>query len=139
MFSHGRAVKMALELERINILHDLKVEQVKETQHNIELNQVMAQVEKHLQPYDYRALFEHSVIEASDKREYEFPHKVYQITVMPVPVEIELYLDWEQQPYTIKAGESLNIASSADLMQISNTANPTITENVRVYCFGRKQ
>lgn len=132
MFSHGRAVKMALELERINILHDLKVEQVKD-------NQSMTQVEKHLQPYDYRAIYEHSVIQANVKRKYEFPYKVYQITVMPVPAEIELYLDWEQQPYTIKDGESLNMTSSADLMQISNSANPTITEKARIYCFGRKR
>ena len=138
MFLHGHAVKMALELERINILHDLKVEQVKETKHNIELNRSMTQVEKHLKPYDYRVLYEHSVIQANVKREYEFPHKVYQITVMPVPAEIELYLDWEQQPYTIKDGESLNMTSSADLMQISNTANPAITEEVRIYCFGRR-
>ena len=57
---------------------------------------------------------------------------------MPVPAPIELFLDEDSVPYVLEENESLNITTQAEIMAITNTANPAITEDVRIYVFGRK-
>jgi len=57
---------------------------------------------------------------------------------MPTPARIEIILDSDSVPYILEEGESLNITTLANIMTISNTANPTITEEVRIYVFGRR-
>lgn len=127
-----------IEMEKLKLSYDLIDISTKQQ----EILKVMADSLSSLytitKPYDYRRIFLHPVTEASDKREYNFPCKIYQITVMPVPAAISIYLDWDPEPYELEEGESLNITSSADLMRITNSANPTITEEVRIYIFGRK-
>lgn len=89
-------------------------------------------------PYNYRRIYEHSVTEEHKYQRYAFDYTIYQLVVMPVPARIEILLDSDSTPYEIEEGESLNITTISNLMAISNTANPAITEEARIYCFGRK-
>lgn len=89
-------------------------------------------------PYNYRRIYEHSVTSAQSYKRYVFDHTIYQIVIMPVPARIEILLDGDDAPYIIEEGESLNITTISNIMAVSNTANPTITEEARIYVFGRK-
>ena len=89
-------------------------------------------------PYDWREIYKHSVLIAHTYERYVFDYTVHQLVVMPVPARIEIILDSDSAPYILEEGESLNITTLAKIMAISNTANPTITEEVRIYVFGRK-
>jgi hypothetical protein len=89
-------------------------------------------------PYDYRYTYKHSVTIAHSYERYVFDYPIYQIVVMPVPARIELFLDTDSVPYILEENESLNITTQAEIMAITNTANPAITEEVRIYVFGRK-
>lgn len=127
-----------LEMEKLKLSYDL-IDISKRQEEILEvLSDTLSSLYNVTKPYDYRRIFKHPVIEASDRIEYNFPCKIYQVVVMPVPAAISLYLDWDQEPYELESEESLNITTCADLMRITNTANPTITEDVRIYVFGRK-
>lgn len=89
-------------------------------------------------PYDYRFTYKHSVTIAYSYERYVFDYQIYQIVVMPVPARIELFLDTDSVPYILEENESLNITTQAEIMAITNAANPAITEDVRIYVFGRK-
>ena len=89
-------------------------------------------------PYDYRYIYKHSVITAHTYERYVFDYPIYQIVVMPVPARIELFLDSDSVPYILEENESLNITTQVEIMAITNTANPAVTEDVRIYVFGRK-
>lgn len=88
-------------------------------------------------PYTWRHIYEHSVTPAHSYERYVFDHTVYQIVVMPVPARIEMLLDDDSAPYILKTDESLNMTTKSQVMAISNTANPLIVEDVRIYVYGR--
>jgi len=89
-------------------------------------------------PYNYRYTYKHSVTEAHTYERYAFEYSINQIVVMPVPASIEIFLDDDSVPYVLEENESLNITTQARIMAITNAANPSITEDVRIYVFGRK-
>lgn len=127
-----------LEMEKLNLSYDLRDASIKQQEILKVMSESLVSLYNVTKPYDYRRIFKHSVIEASDMVEYNFPCKIYQIVVMPVPAAISLYVDWDQEAYELEEEESLNITTCADLMRITNSANPTVTEEVRIYVFGRK-
>jgi len=89
-------------------------------------------------PYDYRYTYKHSVTEAHSYERYAFDYPINQIVIMPVPAPIELFLDEDSVPYVLEENESLNITTQASIMAITNAANPAVSEDVRIYVFGRK-
>ena len=89
-------------------------------------------------PYGYRYTYKHSVTEAHLYERYAFEYPINQIVIMPVPASIELFLDDDSVPYVLEENESLNITTQAKIMAITNAANPAVTEDVRIYVFGRK-
>lgn len=119
-----------VEMERLNISYE-QLDLLKEI---VKINKEISNSTK---PYTTRRVIVHSVISESNHEQYSFPFEVCQIVVMPVPVDISLYLDEAQEEYNIHSGESLTITAKARSIEISNTANSGITEKVRIYIFGR--
>lgn len=120
-----------IEMEKLNLSYDQK-DLLKL------ISSSLTELFKVTKPYNYRHIYEHSITAAHSYERYVFDYTIYQIVVMPVPAKIEILLDNDDAPYEIEAGESLNITTISSIMAISNSANPTVSEEVRIYVFGRR-
>lgn len=124
-------LKKVTELEQLDISYDQR--ELLST-----VSESLINLYNATKPYNHRHIYHHSVTDAHKYTRYVFNYPIQQIVVMPVPANISLLLDNDDASYALEEGESLNMTTQATEMAISNSANPTITEKVRIYVFGRK-
>jgi hypothetical protein len=119
-------VQKTVEIERLDLLYDMR-----------DFLSIIATV---LKPYDYFETLRVSVKEAHDKMKREFVTTIYKILILPVPVPFTIWVNDSMSAdnmYEILQGEGVEIERVCRKIYISNDANPTIDEVVRIHVFGR--